>query len=174
MKEFMRIDEFAKELKIVVPDDCRRYNFLCDSRFPYVVKKGIHYVEIQQLIKWLVQLAYEKKIASEENLEPTLRTIPEFTTAVGKYTNSYRHHLGEDAPDGYTYRLARGQVDDTCFEKGMTFYSLEEAIQGIKVGIENGETEFASMVCDGLLAGLTTNWEEIEKDNDSDDFPIPF
>ena len=56
------------------------------------------------------------------------------------------------------YRLALDQIDDTCFKLGMTFYTLEDAIQGIKEGIDHGEIDFAKEVCNGLLVGLSEDW----------------
>ncbi len=97
--------------------------------------------------------------------ESYYRMIPQFTLSVGKYTNSYKHHIGlELAGDGYACRLAMGQIDDTCFSDGKTFYSLEDAIRGIKQSIIDGDCDFAAKACDGLLYGLNTDWKEFDEE----------
>ncbi len=51
---------------------------------------------------------------------------------VGKYSNSYKAHLGELAEDGYVYRFADSEIDDTCFTEGArTFYSVDEAREAL-------------------------------------------
>ena len=97
--------------------------------------------------------------------EPTETTIPVFTLSVGKYTNSYKYHLGpEFGVDGYKWRIARGQIDDTCFDYGKkVFYSVEDAIRGIQESLKSGKIDFAIEICDGLLYGLTMDWEEFDR-----------
>jgi len=172
MNELMRINDFVEELKLIIPDESRRSSFIFEHDFPYVVKNGIFYVETRKLIQWLERLSFEKRMADEK--ESLVRTIPKFSLAVGKYTNSYRHHLGELSKDRFVSKIALDQIDDTCFAEGMTFYSLEDAIQGIKAAIEHGDIEFAIEVCDGLLFGLSKpDWGDliVEPSQDCEELP---
>ena len=74
--------------------------------------------------------------------------------ATGKYTNSYKRKLAEmqengaNNPDGYHYRLATKEVDDSCFESGsgVTCYNPEAVAGALLSMIEkckDGDTDAA-------------------------------
>lgn len=56
--------------------------------------------------------------------------------AIGKYTESYKSLLNSDgfnlAPDGYVWRLADEEIDNTCFEQGgKVFTDTTELLENI-------------------------------------------
>lgn len=77
--------------------------------------------------------------------------------SIGKYTNSYRAHLGELATSGFTYRIARGHIDDTCFDEGETFYTVEAALTSLVQALEKAQRgdgaalEYAYVLSEALL-----------------------
>lgn len=87
------------------------------------------------------------------------------TICVGKYTNSYRHHLesiGVDVPNGYAWRLAEGQIDDSCFDgNGHTFYTMADALASLKQALDcvrQGDADaldYACVLTDALLEAET-------------------
>ena len=88
------------------------------------------------------------------------------TIAVGKYTNSYRHHLesiGVDVPDGFTWRLSDGQIDDSCFEGGNTFYTFADALANLKQALDcvkQGDADALDYAC--VLTDAMLNAETME------------
>lgn len=142
------LDEEAIAFRCKVEDEYRKYLISVIAE------------TISILSKEIVALSpYDKQLTSE----PKAVLLPIFSLAVGKYTNSYKFHLGEFGNDGYNYRLARDQIDDTCFEVGMTFYSIEEAILGIKTCIKGNDSDLALTICDGLIHGITNDWDHIDE-----------
>lgn len=56
--------------------------------------------------------------------------------AIGKYTESYKSLFNKDgfnlAPDGYVWRLADEEIDETCFEQGgQVFTDTTELLESI-------------------------------------------
>lgn len=74
--------------------------------------------------------------------------------AIGKYTPSYIESLREaglDPANGWTYRLAERQIDDTCFQDGKTYYMIEEALADIE---KTNDTEFVSVLTEAVIKAL--------------------
>lgn len=73
------------------------------------------------------------------------------TIAIGKYTPSYFHMLKEQGMNptaGWTCRLADGQVDDTCFDVGVTFYELRDALKALT---DHSDAEFNAVLSEAVI-----------------------
>ncbi len=73
--------------------------------------------------------------------------------SVGKFTNSYKAAIGE-VSDGYIYRIADDEIDDTCFSVAQTYYNLEDAQEAL-----TDILEFAS-VLSAAIKDATNNKRE--------------
>lgn len=70
--------------------------------------------------------------------------------AIGKYTNSYFQMLREQGMNpvqGWTYRLADGQIDDTCYGVGRV-YNLREALEALT---QENDVEFNSVLSQAVI-----------------------
>ena len=82
--------------------------------------------------------------------------------AIGKYTPSYIESLREAGwnPDnGWTYRLAEAQIDDTCFRESKTYYTMEEALADIE---KLDDAEFVSVLSEAVIRALMIKMGVIE------------